>query len=390
MWRRCFSQPWVQWTLALSAALAGATVPTALAYAVEPSPDLSLPPLDLPPEPSAWEHTFTIKAGLGYKDNLTLAPQAPESSPFVGTALEALLLRQYENGNQLMGLATLEDARYWSGKTVDHEDLGIAQLEWRHFWANDWQAALGMEGIYIDQVIDLSVTETNREALPVRGWTLTARPAVRRELSGRTWLVLETPVARHLYEGSIDDYWEGGPRIVVSHALNDQIEASIGYAFAHRGYDTAPGRDASGSIITNTVRSAAQHDIVGSWKQYWDRARRWRSVTKLGYRHSSDNLSGYFDYEQYSISQQVRFQTADWELSAEARFSHYRFPVQTVSDTDLEKRRRADLTVSLRAERQLVKHLRLYAQYDYERTDSNLSLDEYTVNTVSGGVAVEF
>ena len=64
--------------------------------------------------------------------------------------------------------------------------------------------------------------------------------------------------------------------------------------------------------------------------------------------------------------------------------------MQTVSDTDLRKRHRTDLTLALRGERQLAKHVRLYAQYDYERTDSNSALDEYTVNTVSGGVAVEF
>jgi hypothetical protein len=391
MWRRCFSQAWVQWTLALFAALAGATVPAALAYAVEPSPELPAPSLELPPASSGWESTFTVKAGVGYKDNLTLAPDPLESSPFVGTALEAFAVHRSESANQLLGLLTFEDARYWQGKTVNHEDLGIAQGEWRRFWPNDWQAALGVEGIYIDQVVDLSVTETNREPLPVRGWTLTARPGARRELSDRTWLVLELPVARQLYDGSsLDDYWEGGPKILVAQALGDRIEASLAYAFTHRGYDEEPGRDASGNVISNTVRSAAQHDIVGAWKQYWDQQRRWRSVTKLGYRHSSDNLSGYFDYERYSISQEVRFQTAAWEFSAEAQLAKYRYPVQTVSDTDLSKRRRADLTVALRGERQLVKHVRLYVQYDYERTDSNLSFDEYTVNTVSGGVAVEF
>jgi hypothetical protein len=388
MWRRCFSQAWVQWTRALAPALVGITVPAALAFGVEPPIDL--PPPDLPPTPSAWERTFTVKAGLGYKDNLTLAPEPRESSPFFASSLEAFVLRRSEEGNQLMGLATIEDARYWSGKTVDHEDLAIAQGEWRRFWANDWQAALGLEGIYIDQVVDLSVTETNREALPVRGWTLTARPGTRRELSDRTWLALELPVARQLYDGSLDDYWELGPKVVVGHNLSERIETSLTYAFTHRDYDEELARDANGAAVTNTVRAMSQHDITGAWKQYWDAARQWRSVTKLGYRHSLDNLSGYFDYERFSIAQEVRFQTPTWEITVEARLSDYHYPVQTVSDTDLRKRKRTDLTLSLRGERQIAKHIRLYAQYDHERTDSNAALDEYTVNTVSGGLAVEF
>ena len=193
-----------------------------------------------------------------------------------------------------MGLATIEDARYWSATTVDHEDLAIAQGEWRRHWANGWQAALGLEGIYLDQVVDLSVTETNREALPVRGWTLTARPGTRRELSGQTWLALELPVTRQLYDGTLDDFWELGPKVIVGHSLGDRIEASISYAFTHRGYDSEPGRDANGATITNAVRSVAQHDVVASWKHYWDGARRWRTTTKLGYRRSADNLSGVF------------------------------------------------------------------------------------------------
>jgi hypothetical protein len=434
MWRRCFSQARVQWTRTLAAALVGTAVPAAFAHAVEPifrleghsqnasgarrspgaatpaqstaqdissaplSSDISAPgdgrtpePMLLPePAESAWERAFTIKAGVGYKDNLTLAPDPRESSPFFASALEAFALRRTESGHQWMALATIEDTRYWSGETVDHEDLALAQGEWRRFWNNDWQAALGVEGIYIDQVVDLSVTETNREALPVRGWTLTARPGVRRELSARTWLTLELPVARQLYDGTIDDFWDAGPKVVVGHSLGERIEASLIYAFTHRAYDTELARDAAGTAVTNTVRATAQHDLIGAWKQHWGAARRWRSVTKAGYRHSSDNFSGYFDYERYSVSQEIRFQTSAWEISAEARLSHYRYPVQTVSDTDPRKRERSDLTLALRGERQIAKRVRLYAQYDYERTDSNAALDEYTVNTVSGGVTVEF
>ena len=437
MWRRCFSQAWVQWTQTLAAALVGMTVPAAFALAVEPvlkleshsrnapearpfpgalvstlsqaveapqmpiSSELSRPedeqtsnavPLPGETSKSGWERVFSIKVGIGYKDNLTLAPDfAPrESSPFVASGLEAFAIRNWENGHQFMTLATFEDARYWSGKTVDHEDLGIAQAEWRRFWANDWQAALGVEGIYIDQVVDLSVTEAVRQPLPIRGWILTARPATRRELSALTWLALELPVARQLYEGPIDDHWEAGPKVIVGHNLGEQIEANLTYAFTYRDYDEEVARDSAGAAVTNTVRSTDQHDIAGAWKHYWDVAHHWRSVTKLGYRHSSDNFSGYFDYERYSVSQEIRFQTDAWEISAEARLSHYRYPVQTVSDTDLRKRERTELTLALRAERQLARHVRLYAHYDYERTESNAALDEYTVNTVSGGVMVEF
>ena len=78
MWRRRFSQAWVQWTRTLAVAWVGTIVPAALAFPVEPP--LNLPTPDLPPAPSAWERAFTVKAGLGYKDNLTLASNPREST----------------------------------------------------------------------------------------------------------------------------------------------------------------------------------------------------------------------------------------------------------------------------------------------------------------------
>ncbi len=45
---------------------------------------------------------------------------------------------------------------------------------------------------------------------------------------------------------------------------------------------------------------------------------------------------------------------------------------------------------NLRAERELIKHVRLFAQYEHERTYSNLAPDEYAVNTATGGVSLEF
>ena len=150
------------------------------------------------------------------------------------------------------------------------------------------------------------------------------------------------------------------------------------------------GRDAGGGTVTNSVRRASHHEVQFGWRHFWDAKRHWRSSTRLGYRHSVENVSGYFDYDRYELVHQVRFKTERWELSAEGRLAHYRFPVQTVSNADPEKRRRTDLRATLRAERQLTAHLRLYAHYEYERSDSNQILDEYAVNTFSTGFSVEF
>jgi hypothetical protein len=294
------------------------------------------------------------------------------------------------DGNQLTLLLTGEDFRYLSARTVDHEDLVVVQGEFRRFTENDWQLAFGLEGLYLDQVIDLSVTETNRNPILVRGGTLTGRPGVRRDLSEKIWLTLELPATRQFYTGSLDDYWELGPKILLGRSSGSNCELSASYEFTYRDYDTEPARDAEAMIIPGRVRAVSNHDVVLGWKQHWDARRRWRTTTKLGYRRSLDNASGYFDYERYQASQQLRYRTRTLELTGEVRFAYYQFSVQTIGGPESSKRQRTDLVISLRAERELARHVRLFAQYEHEHTYSNLAPDEYSVNTTSGGVSFEF
>jgi hypothetical protein len=111
---------------------------------------------------------------------------------------------------------------------------------------------------------------------------------------------------------------------------------------------------------------------------------------KARFRYSQDNASGYFDYRRYQISHELRYRAKPWEILLEVRFARYEFPVQTIGGPDSSRRRRHELICSARTERSVGRHLRLTAGYDYERTVSNLALDEYSVNMVSAGVQWDF
>lgn len=379
MRRCCVSQSRVLWTLTLVAVLMGSVARASRAGDADPKTLLPL-----------WEPSATLKTGLGYKDNVGLSRERTESSPFVHTAVEGILFRLPADGTQVLLYLTAEDTRFWESRRIDHEDFLLTQLEVRHFWENDWQAAVALEGIYFDQLIDFSITDTNLASLQARGVGATIRPGVRRELSEFVWLTLETPVTRQLYRESVDDYWEGGPKVTLGRTYGRQSEVAFSYLFTERGYNRAASRDADGDVVTNSVRRVSHHEVQVAWKHFWDTKRYWRSSTRLGYRHSAENVSGYFDYERFEVMHQLRFKSPRWEISAEGRLAHYRFPVQAVSDTNRDKRQRTDLRATLRIERQLTHLLRLYSQYEYERSDSNQVLDEYAVNTVSTGVSIEF
>ena len=381
MRRGRFSQKWVTQAHVLALALIGATGVVAHALPSQTEPETLLP---------TWDRTFTIKAAGGYKDNVGLSHAQPEASPFFRSTLEAVAIRLPMDDQQVSLVVSAEDTRYSASKAVDHEDFVVAQGEYRHFWANDWQAALAVQGLYLDQVLDLSVTEARTNAFPVLGGGVTLRPSVRRDLSEAIWLSVEMAAARQLFRGTLDNYWELGPKVVLGRTYGNGSEISAGYEYLYRGYDEEFARDARGGSITNLVRAAFQQEVSVAWKHYWRADRHWRSTTKAGFQRNEDNASGYFDFSRYQLSHQLRYQAKPWEVTLEGRLSYYKFPVQTVSASDLNHRRRADLQITARAERSFGRHLRLSADYAYERADSNLPIDEYAVNMVSAAVSWEF
>ena len=349
-----------------------------------------------------WEPSFSVRAGGGYRDNVTLAStgSATESSPFFRSGLELAAFHPPWKGTEITLFLDAEDTRYFSSRSVDDEQTVFAQGEIKHQWLNDWQAGVAVDGSYQNQVVDITendlagaqVLSTNHAVL-VRGESVAVRPSVRRDLSEKTWLAFEFPVIRQWYELPLDDQWEGGPAITYGVAYGHGSEVTFAYDYVYREYDTAPLRTRSGDP-TNGVRAIDQHEFRWAWKHHWDEDRRWRTTVKAGYRNATDNGSGYYDYDRVSASAALRWRKHPWELTAEVRYAHYQFPVQTVGSLllngDPEKRRRSDWSLHLRAERQLMPHLKAFAEYDREQAISNVSIEEYSVNTVSGGVMVEY
>ena len=338
---------------------------------------------------SYWEPSVSAKVAGGFKDNVALSQNSPEESAFIRAGFDAVAVRLPVDGTQLTFLLMGEDTRYVSAPSVGHEDFLFGQAEVRRFWLNDWQGAISFEGAYIDQVVDLSVTETNTTRLVVKGGTLVGRPTLRRELSTNFWLNLEAPFTRQMFDGTPDDYWIGAPRVTLGRTYGSASELSIGYEFAYRHYDTDPARAADSTPLTNVTRVSYYNEILGSWKHHWDERRRFRTWTRVSYRLSWDNASGYFDYNRAQVSEQFRFRQRPWEFSLEGRLTYYGFPVQKASNGQ-DDRERVDVGVIARVEFEVGRRMRLFAEYELAQTVSNLELDEYKANTVFGGVSVEF
>src|SRR5439155_1673528 len=118
---------------------------------------------------------------------------------------------------------------------------------------------------------------------------------------------------------------------------------------------------AFGDPLPDTRRKSIQQEARLAWKHHWDANNRWRTTTRLSARQSEDNGSGYFDYTKLQAGEQFLFHTKNWDISAEAKVARYDYPFQTVSATDLAKRRSTELAFNFRCERRVASFFRIFA-----------------------------
>jgi hypothetical protein len=358
-------------------------------YAIQ-AQELDLPDLDLPIVLPKWQHDLGLKIGTGYRDNVGLSSQSPQASAFIATGLELIYLRLPENNTQFTFFVSAEDLHYLNPEPVDKEQTAFVQALVTTDCGLGWQVSLAAEYVYQDQVLDVSATEAGLTTLPAKGHTAIVRETLRHDLANSYWFEVELPVQRQLFEEPLDDYWEYGPRLALGKTYGNRSEVSVRYEITRRPYDSDPLRDAMGAVIPNSHRKTTQQDVRLTWKHYWDTQRRWRAATRLNARKSEDNGSGYFDYYKLQAGEQLLFRGKVWEASAEAKFSYYDYPVQTVSTTDLAKRRSTEWGLNFRCERRMSKLFKLFAEYDRAQSISNLPSEQYVVNTVRGGLTWTF
>jgi hypothetical protein len=337
----------------------------------------------------AWRPTGEAGLRVGYNDNVSLSSANPEASAFLGVGADGILWREWGDGFELEAFALGEHRQYLDSEQVDKEQLFYGLVQLGRDWDATWHVDAGLEYFYQDQVVDVSATETNIQPSRIKGHTFTGRTRLKRAL-GEGWLQLELAGTRQLFEELVDDYWEFAPRLEWTWPVRRELELSFGYQYVADWYDEDPALTSGGEPIAGSRREASRHELFMSARQYFGSDRRWRAILRLSGRINEDTTGEYYDYVRPQVSLRVRYRKSDWEVEGGLRFNHYDYGVQTVAVGDPELRRRSEVYGDVRVQRRVGRRLHLVAEYNYEQTFANRSLEAYTVNTVSGGVIFEF
>src|SRR5512136_2631513 len=102
-------------------------------------------PVELIPFLPTWDSLFTLTAGGGYRDNVTLSHFNPEASAFVSVAGEAIISRLYLDGSQLNFFLSADERHYLSSVSVDNEQLVFAQAQVKKALEASSEVSLALE-----------------------------------------------------------------------------------------------------------------------------------------------------------------------------------------------------------------------------------------------------
>jgi hypothetical protein len=344
----------------------------------------------LPDEPSPWERIVNVRPGFGYKDNLALSRTDRAESLFVSTELDLAIYRLPIDNKQFTASLIAADTRFLENEDIQYEQYLAATTEFKMAIAAQWNVSAGLEYAYFNEILDVTTIETNLTAMRVQGHRFGVRPlTLRRSLIRNFWVQADARLNRQFFKQPLDDFWEPGGQISFGSDYGFLSSASLSYGIKQLVFDTKNQTTRDGVPLPGQPMRYTQHDAELSVRHNWDKQRRWRSTTRLGFQVNADNGSGFYDYYRYQAAQQMSYVAHGWDLRASAKASYYDFHIQRATLDDSSTRAKTLLTFSLRAEKRLFKQFKVFTEWEHERSISNRRLEEYFVNQVVAGIDFE-
>ncbi|MBS0663704.1 MAG: hypothetical protein JSR48_10610 [Verrucomicrobia bacterium] len=335
--------------------------------------------------------TATLRASVGWRDNILLSTFAPISRAFARGEVDAMILRGHGDW-QVVGFLTGDVLRFFSPppETGGEQTWFVhGEGRWQHWPA--WRVTLKADAFFQDAVIDLSETESLRTVVPTRaeGGFVTASTEL--ALPGGFTLAPLAQLKRVAYRDFPGDYREAKAGPVLKWQRSETFTLAASWFEHWRRYDDRQEYTAGGRALPNTQLRFRQREGELRATFAWESGGKWETVLTAGRLENRDGASGFFDYDQDRGRAEVTWQRGNWKVigSGEDRRMVYR--IQTVGTGLTPPARVAEADEeSLRAEYAWTKDWTLFAEGRHERNRSNETEFSYRANTVLAGVQRAF
>jgi hypothetical protein len=340
-----------------------------------------------------WTASVSLQTGVGYKENILLSPQNLQNSAFSRTGIETLLWHVPKGAIDYFGFLNGEYTRYLRaardsfGHTVSHEAQGFGGLEWRYQKPDVFSFAVDGQGYYLDQVFDVSdvVAKTSIAELKAKGAKV--GPTVR--WAPKSWLWVEGlgTVDRQKFQDGLNDARIGEYAGRIGWKPSGRIELSLAETERRRAFDRRhplPADLQDDEIPWLLVIHEREYE--GRLKTTWGGKRQWTTATRAGALKYADNGTGFLDYFERHVGQDVDWTSGQWTVHTEGAFSRKHYEQQTVGEGfDFSPLVKDVFSASARVERKLSDHWTMYGEFSWERCRSN----DFTNNFIASYVTKE-
>ncbi len=314
----------------------------------------------------AWTASATLDAGVGYKHNLLLSTSNPESSTFGKAGVESLIWHVPKARIDYFGFVNAERTEYFSA-SVHHEEQAFAGVEWRYRNREAFSFTLDGQGYYLDQIFDVSDTEKTRVVAELRVTGMKAGPTVHWAFVPWMWIEASGTVAQERFQGGVNNAQITAPVARVGWRPVDRIDFSVAASEHRRDYDTHPQYTAFGTVDTGGgVLAITEKEIEGRLDAAWGAARHWKTRTRAGRLRYHDNGSGFFNYWQRSVGQEVDWTAGRWSVEAEGNAARKIYDLQVVGrGLQTSPVLKEEYSTRLRVERKLTAAWSIYTEFDW-------------------------
>jgi hypothetical protein len=352
--------------------------------------NLDLPSLTNDLNIRLWNATLDLRGTIGYKDNVALANTNRQGSPLWDSGADLIVFRLPTGPWTLSLFASADDTRYFGAHAEPSEQLVIAAVQAKRTLPQDWSSSFAVNYFFQNQIIDLPPSQTNQAPVSlVRGNNFTGRWMARKDFT-TAWAQLELTGGRELMAAPLDSFWQVGPRLDLGCRYGPGSDLRLNYQWNYTMFDTRQQVSSQGYAIAGTPLRFSSQTVELNWHHAWDNSSHWHTFVTAGYELNDDNGSGYFNYSQYRLSPKIEYRAATWKITGFVRGGYYDYPVQPISPGSSTLREKAYITAGFHAEKQVLKSLKIFADYSYDRSLSDLDTDTYYNNTVKLGVDWQF
>lgn len=334
---------------------------------------------------SEFETQSSVKAGVGYTENVLLGEAMRVDSAFAYFGLEAVAAKPFLGDQYSWNSLVYADVRSFEElEGVPEHSIYLLQTELEGYVGMIAKGRVGARYLNLTQVFDATFDEVDRVDFVVKA----DEPEFfvgYETIIGEYTYDLELGLGRMTFVDLNSDYDSVNLELEVKRDLTDALRWKSTFSAWERSYRNRFGRDSSGFEISETKLKTEQLAFQTGLRYVADFSGSEHAFGLVGeVKERSDVVSGYYDRSRYTLEFDWRFSLAGVEMDFTTGYGKYEYENQVGRD-ELMKTSES-IYWELELERDLSDSWSVFLNLSGEDDESNESFSTYETQTALLGI----